>query len=795
MSFRNRLSKRRSIILTWIISYFSILFLPILVSLAVNQESGQTLRGEINRANATLLAQLRDNMDHELQNVRRLNMELSLHTMVQSLMYSNKYANNSYVYDVYETSEELRLFKASYPFVDNFYIYWAAQNTVILPGTNRDSKFAFEDLHGGSPSMSYEEWLSIMQRKNYHGFLPMQIKSQGGSLKPAVAFITSFPAGPNEQSVGSCVILIDAAKFLDMTDKIRLFSGGQVYVLNDNNTILVSNSPDTDIQLPQIERLHISKEVEFAYKAQDGQQYEVMHAESSISGLSYVSLIPSTLFWEKDRYVRNLTIVSIVISLTGGSILTYFLLLKNYGPLHRLLRSVAAQTGVSYSRNDNEFQYIEHVFMETIDEKDKIGLHLKQQNQLFRSNFLNRLLKGLLDAPLPVEHIVQAYGIDFQSSRFAVLVFYLNDIDKFLSRLDQKTANEKMKLLRFIITNVVEELAGKTHLGYVCEADDLMVCLINFSGQTEHDSGDANDLRQIATEAREFLLKKFHIDATISISSSHPTLNDIPIAYKEALDVMEYKLVMGSSPILSHEDIRSSLRTERQGTDYFYPIQLEQQLMNCLKAGDYDQAKITMDSIIEHNFSEVTGHVHLRKYLLFNLMSTLIKTVDDIGALGTFSFTRDAAALDRLHSSKTIEELQSLLTEALQEICSHTSAKRKLASMETRYKTHMLLIQDVIDYVNVNYRDRNLNNSLIGQLFDLKPSYIARLFKEQTGQSLIDFISKTRVERSKELLLQKELTVGEISEVSGFNDVHVFIRTFKKIEGITPGAFKEMNLV
>lgn len=41
------------------------------------------------------------------------------------------------------------------------------------------------------------------------------------------------------------------------------------------------------------------------------------------------------------------------------------------------------------------------------------------------------------------------------------------------------------------------------------------------------------------------------------------------------------------------------------------------------------------------------------------------------------------------------------------------------------------------------------------------------------------------------MIQQQRLTVNEAAEKSGFNDVGTFIRTFKKIEGITPGKYKE----
>ena len=57
---------------------------------------------------------------------------------------------------------------------------------------------------------------------------------------------------------------------------------------------------------------------------------------------------------------------------------------------------------------------------------------------------------------------------------------------------------------------------------------------------------------------------------------------------------------------------------------------------------------------------------------------------------------------------------------------------------------------------------------------------------------MLDRINKVRIEKSKQLLKGKEQSVGDAAYGVGFNDINAFIRVFKKVEGITPGKYKEM---
>jgi YesN/AraC family two-component response regulator len=87
----------------------------------------------------------------------------------------------------------------------------------------------------------------------------------------------------------------------------------------------------------------------------------------------------------------------------------------------------------------------------------------------------------------------------------------------------------------------------------------------------------------------------------------------------------------------------------------------------------------------------------------------------------------------------------------------------------------------------------NLNVNAIGEHFELKGSYLSKLFKNQTGEGLLDCIHKCRIRQAKEMIEHKQESITEISRLVGYNDAATFIRVFKKYEGITPGKYKEIS--
>ena len=519
-------------------------------------------------------------------------------------------------------------------------------------------------------------------------------------------------------------------------------------------------------------------------------KYDVFNIPSAVSKLQYISIMPSEIYWKKAQLVRNLTLASIAVSLLGGGLLTYFFLRKNYNPVQRLVFAFRNKSSVR-ENGGNEFLYIQQAVDRTLNEMDHMMLEMKKQHYTLRSNFVTRLLKGKPDNGLPLEESLAAYGMELLSEEFAVLLFYVEDHDIFLERIQGKSTGEKLKLLDFIVTNVVEELVNLKHRGYMTEADDALACLISLSGKAPEEQ--MQDLLQVARTAQDFLAEKYSIYITVSLSSVHRGLDQVHQAYQEAIYSMEYKLVMGKQEILPYEDIeRYTTRTESD-SGYYYPLSQEQQLVNYVKIGDFSAAKAELEEILEANFSRHPLSVPVARCLMLDLVSTLIKSIGELGGAQENTLIQNPRRIDRLSSSETMAEMKEQLMGMLQEACEYAGAKRQQNVQLNRQRVLDGLLGEVSAYINSHFTDPGLNVSLLGQLFDMKPTYLSKLFKDQTGEGLLETINKKRIKLAKQLMAGSKLTVNEAAERSGFNDVGTFIRTFKKMEGITPGKYKEIH--
>ena len=78
----------------------------------------------------------------------------------------------------------------------------------------------------------------------------------------------------------------------------------------------------------------------------------------------------------------------------------------------------------------------------------------------------------------------------------------------------------------------------------------------------------------------------------------------------------------------------------------------------------------------------------------------------------------------------------------------------------------------------------------IARFVGFHPYYLARRFKEETGQSIKEYIRDAKIAEAKSLLKYTNMSLSEISEALAFSSQSYFTETFKRVVGLTPGQYR-----
>lgn len=97
-----------------------------------------------------------------------------------------------------------------------------------------------------------------------------------------------------------------------------------------------------------------------------------------------------------------------------------------------------------------------------------------------------------------------------------------------------------------------------------------------------------------------------------------------------------------------------------------------------------------------------------------------------------------------------------------------------------------------IEYIDDNIQD-NITLDKISFVCNLSQCYFSKLFKKETGLNFVAYLNEKKVIKAKQLLINTDKPINNIAIDLGFEDCGYFIRIFKKIEGMTPKKYRDLN--
>ncbi|WP_028550128.1 helix-turn-helix domain-containing protein [Paenibacillus sp. UNC451MF] len=762
----------RSVMTTWLISYISVLLVPIIISVIIYIATLRIVENEVNRSNELLLTQIEQAIDSKLKSLEQLTLEIAYNKKVTSFINVSAPLTDEDHFQLFGIAGDVRIFKMANDFISQLYVYYRNSNTVLSSYNRMNSETLYSVLRQ-TKDTKYEEWSDYFAQKYIQGYTPVLNWTDKGvekSVMYARTILGDFP-----DSSGAVIMFV--MKDSKLLETIPPQANASVLIMDKQNRVVATNVGEQDIPSDlQYDMLTGAKGL-FYEKGADGRKLALSYTTSDVTGWKYVSLIPADVYSEKMDFVKTVTLWSVFLCFLFGGIVTYLFLRKNYLPIRTLIESLSKKAGVAFDIGSNEYVFFQAAMNNTFAEKEEVYRRLKQHHNAIRSHFLRRLLKGQTGGGVPLHESLAAHDIVLRSNQFAVLLFHVENYGKFNDSSEQPRIDHKAQTLYFVITNVIEELAGAENPAYTVEMDDVLACIINMN-TAERDS--RVELQRIADSAKAFIKEHIHAELTVAISGVQEELMGIAQAYQEAMEAMEYRIVMGSGEIISYEELKDN-DAERTRRTYDYPLHVEQQFIYFIKTGNVDKAQELLEQIFEKNVSGISMPVRLAKCLMFDLVSTMLKTIDEVNASSRKEFFDQADLIDRLMGCETIKEMKVHINNVLLQVCEYINEDKK--------NHHKHFVEQIQEYVKEHYNEESLNISMIGGAFDLTPSYVSRLFKEYTGEALLDFINKTRLEEAKKLLNEQKYTVNEVAGKVGYSDVNTFLRIFKKFEGITPGKY------
>lgn len=212
-----------------------------------------------------------------------------------------------------------------------------------------------------------------------------------------------------------------------------------------------------------------------------------------------------------------------------------------------------------------------------------------------------------------------------------------------------------------------------------------------------------------------------------------------------------------------------------KGGNYSYPLSIESKILNKVLNGNINGLEEIIEDIFTENYEERKLGKDEKKELRMLLLNTVKRIVNQLKLKGE-GVGLTYSDIEKLEGIGNYKKFREKYIE-----CIKGTIKAE--------KGDELLKGSLTSYIEDNY-NQDITLETLSDHMGYSVKYTSFLFKKLIGENFKNRLTTQRIEKAKELLINNpEMLIKEVSGLSGFNSDNTFIRTFKRVEGISPGKF------
>ncbi|TYQ15159.1 UNVERIFIED_CONTAM: two-component system response regulator YesN [Acetivibrio alkalicellulosi] len=394
-------------------------------------------------------------------------------------------------------------------------------------------------------------------------------------------------------------------------------------------------------------------------------------------------------------------------------------------------------------------------------EYEKLKKQLEDSFSYLKEKFLNELIQ-------------KSYSLDEIKNKLSY--FSVDSIERYIrialieaSHPDIDITEEQKVLLEMKCTELIKQYF---------KDDECIHIFVDNSGRSVILSGNKDiELVECCEQIKVMIINRLKCYVSIGIGNEYSDFKYIKKSYKEACEAINYKVLLGKNHIVSFEDTNINQDT----------LDIKQDDINeigfFIKIGMSEKAIEGIQKIF-HNF-HVSGFKsidHLR-IITINIVTVILNSITELGLGYNDVFENSVLPYDPIMKIDNVPEMNDYITKMITHIVD------RIKSIRTR-KTNKI-VKDIIDYLNENLSNSQLSLTLVAKAFYMNSSYLSRIFKQETGQTFVEYLTKLRIEKALDLFKGTDLMLYEVAEKIGIPDPNYFGKCFKKHVGLSVNDYKK----
>ncbi|WP_201318036.1 helix-turn-helix domain-containing protein [Paenibacillus sp. EPM92] len=581
---------------------------------------------------------------------------------------------------------------------------------------------------------------------------------------------------------GALIITLNESKFNDMVSELTIDKKGSSFIIKENGEWVTTGMDG--VQAPSDQAVFLGNEVLKRSTEADSfilkwnkEDYSVSYGKFSRANSTwiYITATPVSQLIAPVLLMSRMILVVSGVGIATAIFLSWFGSVRLYSPIHHLVNMFRETGSGKHGGEADEFSFIKNQWQQLIHESHYLQFRIEEQSSMLREGFLLQLVQGHLysftEKELRDRMIDFGWNVDEKCFSIMVvqLVGFFNSPGNFLEKDRQ--------LITFAAANIIEELAcSKLDAPAVINFQDLTIGLMVAFPAEKHWRQFKSELFKLADEITATLNALLKLNVIISIGKSTDLIGEIPNVLQEVRQTLPFRTLEENNQVLDMDEFLPPMTNAS-----YYPFQLEKEIHSAVRRGDGEEAGRLIGQFFEDMRDHRTTEFALLQSALY-LLGSILQTIIQIG-FNPHHLYKGENLFEQLVKKREQDEIHVWFNDKVLA----PFAKEYSETQDSQLKSFVKSAIDTIDTCYMN----DISLEVCADQLGIHPVRLSKGFKQIVGTTFIDFLTKVRIDKSKELLRSTDWKIHDIAKQVGYNPSY-FNKIFRKHEGMTASEYRSL---
>jgi two-component system, response regulator YesN len=402
----------------------------------------------------------------------------------------------------------------------------------------------------------------------------------------------------------------------------------------------------------------------------------------------------------------------------------------------------------------------------------------KKKNEQMNAVLLEKQIAGMIsktyidEGEPAVEEFNKEYGLSLKEGMFQVALLQFDQVKAKPAGSSTKVSFENFEAE---IKNILKSFCFEA-IVYIKEKTNVIICVLNYPETVSDQIADKFNSILHDFKKNE-LYNNYYL--TIGIGSRVDKITGLNDAYFSALNAVKARIKLGKEKVIHYSDHKVTLKN-------IFTIEDDKKVQFLIDIFDKGGFNSFINSLFKKYGASNADNPFIAFFLAYEIMDIII---------GSMRKKDIYSGRDMINSFEFFQKFdycssEQEIIECLSKIFNQYVERYETSKNQNRGNRY---INTVKSFISENYM-KDINLAEAAKYVCLNPQYLSELFKKETGENFIDYLTTYRISVAKGYFKEVKYKVADVSEFVGYKDPKYFSKLFKKKVGVSPTEYISMYL-